>query len=74
MQTITYAVEGMTCAHCASAVTGEVGQISGISDVRVDVGRGTVTVTSEIVPADAVIRAAVEEAGYELTGTVAGTV
>jgi copper chaperone CopZ len=55
-------------------VTGEVGQISGISDVRVDVGRGTVTVLSESVPDDGVIRAAVEEAGYELTGTVAEAV
>ena len=70
MQTITYAVEGMTCSHCATAVSGEVGQIAGVADVRVDVGRGTVTVVSANVPDDGAVRAAVEEAGYELTGTV----
>ena len=70
MQTITYAVEGMTCAHCASAVSGELGRLAGVADVRVDVGRGTVTVVSEDVPADDAVRAAVEEAGYALTGTL----
>jgi copper chaperone len=70
MQTITYAVDGMTCSHCATAVSGEVGQLAGVADVRVDVSRGTVTVIGESVPDDAAVRAAVEEAGYELTGTV----
>ena len=70
MQTITYAVEGMTCAHCATAVSGEVGRLAGVADVRVDVGRGTVTVAAETVPDSGAVRAAVEEAGYELTGTV----
>jgi copper chaperone CopZ len=69
MQTITYAVEGMTCAHCASAVSGEVGQLAGVADVRVDVGSGTVTVVSENVPDNDAVRAAVEEAGYALAGT-----
>ena len=28
----TYAVEGMTCAHCAGAVSREVRRIEGVSD------------------------------------------
>lgn len=32
MQT-TYTVEGMTCGHCVAAVTEEVKQIPGVTDV-----------------------------------------
>ena len=42
----TYAVEGMTCAHCAGAVSREVRRIEGVSDVRVDVAAGTLTAVS----------------------------
>lgn len=62
----TYAVKGMTCAHCAAAVTEEIGQLSGVTGVDVDVESGRVTVTSDA-PMDTVaVAAAVEEAGYEL--------
>lgn len=65
----TYAVQGMTCDHCAGAVTEEVTKIPGVTDVAVDVAAGRLTVTSsEPVPASAVTEA-VEEAGYEVAGT-----
>ncbi|WP_129669544.1 heavy-metal-associated domain-containing protein [Phytoactinopolyspora endophytica] len=64
--TATYKVTGMTCGHCASAVTSEVSKLDGVSDVQVDLGSGDVTVTSSA-PLDAdKVRAAVDEAGYEL--------
>ena len=64
--TTTYTVTGMTCGHCVQAVTGELGALPGVDAVQVDLGTGAVTVTSaEPLPADAV-RAAVDEAGYEL--------
>jgi copper chaperone len=66
MQTTIYAVEGMTCAHCVSAVSSEIGQISGVTDVQVNLATGTVTVVSDSTPDDDAIRAAVEEAGYEV--------
>lgn len=63
----TYSVTGMTCGHCASSVREEVGAISGVTEVAVDVPTGKVTVTSDNeIGADSV-RAAVEEAGYQLT-------
>ncbi|RSN70397.1 MULTISPECIES: heavy-metal-associated domain-containing protein [Actinomadura] len=66
MSTSTYTVAGMTCGHCVSAVTEEVGQVAGVTNVDVDLKAGTVTVTSEA-PVDVeLIRAAVDEAGYEL--------
>lgn len=64
--TSTYTVTGMTCEHCVGAVTQEISTIDGVGDVRVDLASGAVTVTSDgPLSADAV-RAAVDEAGYEL--------
>jgi len=68
MATATYAINGMTCDHCVTAVSAELGQLPGVRDVRVDLAAGTATVTStEPLDADAV-RDAVDEAGYELAG------
>lgn len=68
MSVQTYAVEGMTCGHCAAAVTREVGAVADVTDVSVDVAAKTVTVTAVTEPADAAIAAAVDEAGYTLVG------
>lgn len=74
MATNTFTVTGMTCGHCVGSVAEEVGKITGVQDVEVDLvagGESRVTVTSAgDVPVDEV-RAAVDEAGYELTGTPA---
>jgi copper chaperone len=66
MSTATYTVSGMTCAHCVNAVREEVGQISGVTAVDVDLESGQVTVTSDAPLDDAQVQGAVEEAGYEL--------
>ncbi|OXM75172.1 MULTISPECIES: heavy-metal-associated domain-containing protein [Amycolatopsis] len=63
----TYTVTGMTCGHCVASVTEEVGEIPGVTDVAVDLPTGKVTVTSENALTTDVVRAAVEEAGYQLT-------
>lgn len=68
MSTSTYTVKGMTCGHCAKAVTSEVEQIPGVSHVDVDVATGEVTLTSETAVDPAAVRAAVTEAGYEFVG------
>ena len=66
MSTATYTVTGMTCRHCVASVTEEVGEIAGVTGVDVDLESGAVTVTSENEIADDAVRAAVEEAGYEV--------
>lgn len=66
MSTRTYQVSGMSCQHCVNAVTTEVGGVPGVSDVKVDLDAGRVTVTGEQFD-DAAIAAAVDEAGYEVT-------
>jgi copper chaperone len=64
--TTTYTVTGMTCGHCVNSVSEEVGQVAGVTGVDVDLKTGAVTVTSDGPLDDAAIRAAVEEAGYEV--------
>ncbi len=61
-----YTVVGMTCAHCVAAVTEEVEQVPGVTGVRVELAGGRLAVEGGSVD-HADIRAAVEEAGYELT-------
>ncbi|HEU5030352.1 heavy-metal-associated domain-containing protein [Actinomadura sp. NPDC048394] len=66
MSTATYTVTGMTCGHCVASVTEEVEQVAGVTAVDVDLETGRVTVTSEAPVDDALIKGAVEEAGYAL--------
>lgn len=65
MSDVVYTVTGMSCQHCVNAITEEVSAISGVESVVVDLGAGTVTVTAAS-PDDAAIRAAIDEAGYEV--------
>jgi len=64
--TSEYTVTGMTCGHCVASVTEEVQEISGVTDVQVDLATGNLRLTSDQPVTDADVRAAVEEAGYQL--------
>lgn len=68
MTTTTVTVTGMTCDHCAASVREEIGEISGVTAVEVDVASGTVTIDSETPVQTDAIQTAVEEAGYRLAG------
>ena len=70
MSTSTYTVVGMTCGHCVNSVTEEVTQVPGVSGVDVDLATGGLTVTSDAGIDDAAVRAAVEEAGYQVATPV----
>jgi copper ion binding protein len=61
-----YTVTGMVCQHCVSAVTEEVGAIEGVTHVQVDLTAGRVRVTSSGPLDSATVRAAIDEAGYEI--------
>jgi copper chaperone len=69
VSTSTYTVVGMTCGHCVNAVTEEVAQVPGVSGVDVELASGGLTVTSDAAVDEAAVRAAVEEAGYEVAGS-----
>ncbi|MEU5049985.1 cation transporter [Streptomyces sp. NPDC021096] len=68
MTTTVYKVTGMTCGHCESAVTSEISAIGGVTSVAAVAATGEVTVVSEAPLDAAAVRAAVDEAGYELVG------
>jgi copper chaperone len=68
VETRSLEVTGMTCGHCASAVRAEISKLAGISSVEVDVATGAVRIAGDPLPDDAALRAAVEEAGYNLAG------
>ena len=63
MTETTYTVTGMTCGHCAAAVSDEVSAVPGVTAVEVSVEAGTVVVRGVEV-SDERVRAAVDEAGY----------
>ena len=66
MVTTTFPVTGMTCGHCAQAVTSELAKLSGVSGVTVDLvpgGVSRVTVTSDGPLAEHAVSEALGEAG-----------
>ena len=71
MTTEVFRVSGMTCDHCVAAVTEELSALPGVAGVRIDLVPGDVsevTVDSAQPLDSAAVRAAVDEAGYELVG------
>ena len=62
----SYTVNGMTCGHCVASVTEEITELDGVTDVAIDLPTGAVSVTSVEPLDDDAVRAAVEEAGYQL--------
>jgi copper chaperone len=66
MQQIVFAVTGMTCGHCVSAVRAEVARIPGVTEVDVELESGKVTVATTANIEMAALRDAVAEAGYAI--------
>ena len=65
--TVVYSVPGISCGHCKAAIEGELAQVVGVTAVVVDVDAKTVTVDGTVSDAD--VRAAIDEAGYEVVAT-----
>lgn len=65
-----YKVSGMSCGHCEGAVSGEISELPGVSSVKAVASTGEVTVISEAALREEDVRAAVDEAGFELVGVI----
>lgn len=65
-----YTVRGMSCEHCRDSVIEEVWEVEGVEGVEVDLSSGRVEVRGKCV-SDEAVRAAVEDAGYEVVGATA---
>lgn len=66
MTTQHFTVVGMTCEHCVASVSEEVSEIPAVTAVDVDLVSGSLVVTADEALSDDAVRAAVEEAGYQL--------
>ncbi|UQX89517.1 heavy-metal-associated domain-containing protein [Jatrophihabitans telluris] len=70
MTTAAYPVTGLTCEHCARAVTEELSALDGVDTVEVELvanGTSTVRVLSQAPLTDSAVAAALDEAGdYQL--------
>ena len=59
-----YTVPGMSCGHCEQAVSSELRDVAGVQTVDVDLDSKRVVVRGEDLD-DAVLKAAIQDAGYE---------
>ena len=64
-ETTSYSVPGMHCGHCEAAVTRELEAVAGVESVDVDLDSKRVTITGHGLD-DEALRAAIDEAGYEV--------
>lgn len=62
---LVYAVSGMSCDHCRSAIETSVGAVPGVAAVEVDLAAKTVTVHADPT-LDPDVRAAIDDAGYDI--------
>lgn len=60
----TYSVPEISCDHCKAAITEAVAPLTGVESVEVAVDAKTVTVTGAF--DDAQVRAAIDDAGYDV--------
>jgi copper chaperone len=67
MQTKTFTVPGMHCGNCERAVKTELEAVPGVQRVAVALDAKLVTIEGEELD-DGALRAAIDEAGYEVTG------
>lgn len=64
-ETINYSVPGIHCGHCESALKQELEPLPGVESVEVDLEEKLVSV-SGVELDDAALRAAIDEAGYDI--------
>jgi copper chaperone CopZ len=60
-----YSVPGISCGHCKQAIETEVSKVSGVDTVLVDIAAKTVAVEGGA--SDEALRAAIDEAGYDIS-------
>jgi copper chaperone len=67
MEKVTLTVEGMSCDHCVRAVEGSVGELNGVSSVKVNLKAGTVDVefNQQDVSLDK-IKETIDDQGYDI--------
>jgi copper chaperone len=64
-ENLILSVPGVTCEHCRTAISKEVSLVTGVESVEVDLEQKVVTVRGGGLD-DGAVRAAIDEAGYDV--------
>ncbi len=59
-------VEGMSCGHCVNSIESSVGELEGVSSVKVDLASNQVTVQYDNAETLKKIKETIEDQGYEV--------
>lgn len=67
MESKDLVVKGMSCGHCVSSIENSVGEIEGVSSVKVHLDKGTVNVSydNDVTSIEKVINK-IEDQGYDV--------
>ncbi len=68
MNTVTYSVPAISCAHCTHTIEMELGELAGIRSVKADLATKQVSVTFEQPADEARIKAFLAEIEYPVAG------
>lgn len=66
VKSIKITLDGMTCPMCAGKVETELSKIKSISDTKIDISKGIVTLETKITVTDEEIKRAIEQAGFQV--------
>jgi copper chaperone len=66
---INFDVPGMTCGHCAHAITNAVREIDPAAEVHIDLPSKSVAISSEAQSKR--LKTAIQDAGYDVTAKAA---
>ncbi len=61
---VTLRVQGMSCQHCVETISAAVRQVSGVTDVHVDLKNGLVEIDGT--PDRRAVADAIEDGGYDV--------
>ncbi|QGQ44254.1 copper chaperone CopZ [Metabacillus sediminilitoris] len=67
MEIVTLNVKGMSCGHCINSIEGSVGELNGVTNVKVNLDSGTVKV--EFNPNEVTldkIKETIDDQGYDV--------
>ncbi|MBO1511308.1 copper chaperone CopZ [Metabacillus bambusae] len=67
MEKMTLNVKGMSCGHCINSIEGNVGELTGVTNVKVNLDSGTVNV--EFNPNEVTldkIKETIDDQGYDV--------
>ena len=60
-------IEGMSCQHCVKSVTDKLSQLSGITNVAVDLDKKNAVVETSDALDDSLVKQTITDAGYTVT-------